>query len=193
MFSDARRRHGAQAMVAGVVCGLIGRLVDVTWAEYLFGGLAVLLLVIGGIVVANTYREESGRAPRGSRAELAAHQVSSGLRTRRSRKDASLAHAPAAPLASTTAGPSAAGADEATAGLDGDARRYLVELSGAMQACEALLERSSPEATPAELASARDQLMRLVASPRYGAALHRGALDEAALRSLSERLASRLA
>jgi hypothetical protein len=168
-------------MVAGAAVGILGRLVDVHWIEFTLAAAAVVLLLGGAMLVANTYREESGRSSGGSRASLISHQLMSSARASRMARSSSKAD-PVALAAATAA------IDES------ELRLYALEFERSLDHCADLLAAGSEASAHAEaLATARDELMVLVANARYGTALERGLVDEVRVRELSTRLAKKLA
>jgi hypothetical protein len=182
--NELRRQRGVIAMVAGIVVAVIGRLVGIVGVEVTAGALALLLLIGGAMVVANTYREESGRPVGGSRSSLIAHQATSGMRSRR---------AASGRTASKKSSGTASGA-RAPAAAPGEAelQLYVASFDLAIGRCRDLLASDPTEVAATQLAEARESLMILVANPRYGQAITRGLLDEVVLREISAQFAERL-
>ena len=156
---ERRRAFGLALMGIGVVFGILGK----AFSSWPLGLVASLGLVLGGALVALSYREESGRPAGGSRASLVASSAALKLSSGR-----------------TSPGPS-----ESALALDAYVENFRHEL----QRCEELLDAGGG---PAQLEAARERLVVLVASPRYGEAIRRQLVDETKVSSLSSRLAAEL-
>ena len=157
---ERKRLYGFLAFGVGLVGAIGGR----ATGSYVLGIVAAVGLLVGGALVAMSYREEAGRAKGGSRLSLVASSL--GRSSIATRRDAS-----------------GEPDDGEAAALVG----YAAELNEELGVCEVLVSRPSPEVTAVE--AARERLMVLVASPRYGEALRRGFVEEDRVRAVSSRLA----
>ena len=156
---ERRRAFGLALMGIGVIFGVLGK----AFSSWPLGLVASLGLVVGGALIALSYREESGRPAGGSRASLVASSAALKLSSGRS-----------------TSGPS-----ESALALTAYVEHFRRELDR----CEGLLDDGG---APAELEAARERLVVLVASPRYGEAIRRRLVDETKVTALSSRLAAEL-
>lgn len=172
---ERRRKQGLVAMGAGVVFALAGELTSRwTAAGATFAVLATLCLLGGGIAVALSYREEAGVLPGRSRLFMLATSRGGAGHARRGD-------------APKKGGMPLAGSDPTSE--QAQLHAYAIRFNEALSACEELLT-STPTASDVE--DARERLMILVASPRYGDATRRGLVDEARVREVSGRLAAAL-
>lgn len=157
---ERKRLYGFVAFGVGLVAAIAGR----ATGSYVLGIVAAVGLLVGGAVVALSYREEAGRAKGGSRLSLVVSSLGRGSTTAARQRSAPADDGEAAALV-----------------------RYAAELNEELGICELLVSRPSPDA--ASVGAGRERLMVLVASPRYGEALGRGLVDEDRVRAVSARLA----
>lgn len=158
-----RRRLGVVLIVGAILVAILGKAVGSgLFADVVTLTVSIVGLIAGGIVVAFSYRAELPRTLSVSRSSLLASSAAAHL-------------------------PRAKSASEALE--DAQFERYVRSFGDALDRCEDLL---SSRATFEQLEASREELVRLVASPRYGLAIERGQVDAERVERLTRRLASSL-
>jgi hypothetical protein len=142
-----------------MVLGMVAAVVGKVTSQWEIALFALIALVGGGGVVARALRSQTVYGERPLRLPLL--PVVSGLRRRPPRRRRIV--------------------------LDPGLSAYARQLDDALSACEMLVADLPPNEE--RISAARDRLMSLIASPKYGVALEKRLVDERRVRQISSALA----